>query len=335
VDVSQFVGNPDAFAQQQKDGTYLPVRSPLTPVELDQHVAGQRTIGTYVLHYDKARFFVFDIDDQDLGAARQLSQVCADLGYTAGIEFSGKKGYHVWVLLDQWYPAVDIQRLAAHIASTVGFNGEVFPKQAVARDLGNLIKLPLGRHQVTGVMSRFLTEPHQAPAGVFTQSLAGVPAPALRSSSSSNERPCLSSIQNDPPGEGERNHCMYQFIALMRRAGLEGTALEELAFVMNARFQPPLDSAAVDSILATTEDHYGPICDQLRPERRCGEQCVMQKWRGLNEGLHVRPGDVRHAAKGDTIVVRLGDQVPGSNSVYIEHPDVDKGIVQYRRGERP
>lgn len=337
MDVNLFVGNPDVYAEQQADGTYLPTRVPITDELLMWHMDGRVTVGTYVLQYDKARFFAFDIDDQDIHMARSLATICRQQGFAPGIEFSGRKGYHVWVLLDQWYPAVDVKHVADHIAQLAGFNGEVFPKQTVAKELGNLIKLPLGVHRVTGVRSRFLSEPAPAAPSVFTQALVLAPStkPQTSGKLTEFERPCLHSMQVDPPGEGERNHAMYQFVALMRRAGLEGLLLTELAFYFNATFTPPLPDSQVDSILDTTDSSYGPICDRLRADRRCGDQCVMQKFKGLGEGLHIRPGDVKHAAVGDTIVVRLGDKVPGSNSVYIEHPDVNKGIVQYRRGERP
>ena len=95
TDLRDFVGNPDAYAQQNADGSYTPIRQPILDEDLGDHLSGQVTFGTYVVQFDKARFIVFDIDDHDLLMAKQLAEEAMKRGLHAGIEFSGRKGFHV------------------------------------------------------------------------------------------------------------------------------------------------------------------------------------------------------------------------------------------------
>lgn len=313
--VERYVGNPDVYAVQNPDGKgYRPVREPLTDELLDQHTAGVETIGTYVLKYDKARFFVFDIDDGSLMMATRLAAACKRLGFHPGIEHSGRKGYHVWVLLGQWYPAKDVRLVAKHIARVVGFNGEVFPKQDVAVDLGNLIKLPQGVHKATGKRSRWLT-PVPSVTSTFpvavAEAEAAAPPPPKHSFSI---YPCLESIQNDPPTDGERNDLMFHFAAHMRRAGLEGDNLEAACYSLNNTFEPPLDDVELESVIRNSEG-CGPLCGQLSPKRHCGDKCMTADRRGLQ----MRPGQARHSATGEYLVVET-KRLPDGTLV-LEHPD--------------
>lgn len=93
------------------------------------------------------------------------------------IATSGSKGLHVYGFTDS-LPAEDVRQYATTILDDFGcfeaFRGtnffrhttdyrtldiEVFPKQSSleGKDLGNLMKLPLGIHQVTGVRSEFIS----------------------------------------------------------------------------------------------------------------------------------------------------------------------------------
>lgn len=316
-----FIGNPDAYAIQNKDGSYTPVRSQLDAGLLADHIAGVTTLGTYVVHYDKARFFVFDIDDHDLLMAKQLAEECSKRGLHAGIEFSGRKGFHVWVLFDQWVSAADMQRLAKDIAATVGFNGEVFPKQGAARDLGSLIKLPLGKHAVTGNKSRFLMEPQVNPITRFVTEFDKLPAPAPATRNRLGQK-CIDSIQDDPPKPGTRNDLYFHFACFMRRNGLHDEAIRA---VLEELWLDP-DPGEIDSVVANSE-FSGPRCDSVPADRHCGAECIKQKAKGLS----VRAGQLKHAMPGELIVVRVGGKLsPSDKVVNIEHDDAEAIVAKLR-----
>lgn len=316
TNLADFVGNPNVYAVQLPGGGYRPERHPLTRELLDKHEAGGVTLGTYVLNYDKARFFVFDIDERDLTLARELASRCIAHGFNPFVEFSGRKGYHVWVLFDQWHLGTEVMQLAQSIAHEVGFQGEVFPKQGVARDLGNLIKLPLGKHAVTGNDSKFIVTGSIASAMDFASALAAMPPVPVYTPSSTGAYPCLDFIQSDPPREGERNNAFFHFACMLRRAGYDEGIVRAALEALNDRGSGLTDQE-LDSI-AERSEFSGPICSQLPPNKQCGEACLNNKARKLS----VRPGQLRHAIEGEMVVMTAGPH-NSANVIDLEHPDVD------------
>ncbi len=96
-----------------------------------------------------------------------LVRAAASLGVPAYLEDSGSKGRHVWIFFETPIPAVAARRIGnaiiagSPVACPPEITIEVFPKQnRVDKDggLGNLIKLPLGIHLVSGSRSLFLDE---------------------------------------------------------------------------------------------------------------------------------------------------------------------------------
>lgn len=315
TDISAFVGSPNAYAVQHPDGSYTPHRVVIEPAVLESHMAGTESIGTYVLDFDKARFMVWDIDERDLDLARRIALAATDLcGFSPYIEFSGSKGYHVWVLLDQWYPGHEVQRVAQYIAAQSGFNGEVFPKQGVARDLGSLVKLPLGKHAVSGEWSRFLREGSVTGPGVFAAALAATPAPVLKQRASFGPQPCIESIQENPPSPGTRNNLYFHFACYLRRQGLGDDAIRVLleAFWVNP------DPGEIDSVV-TNSEYSGVTCDNVPDDRHCGAACIKNR----TGGLSVRRGQLRHAAEGELLVVQAGPPNHTAGIVALKHPDAD------------
>src|SRR6266511_2276206 len=88
--LKRLVGNPDAYAIQQDDGSYRPIRKTDggtgEPIHwhnaLKAHLAGGWTIGTYVITGDKAHTLVFDIDSDttSIEEADRIVSALSDLG---------------------------------------------------------------------------------------------------------------------------------------------------------------------------------------------------------------------------------------------------------------
>ncbi|MFP4423273.1 MAG: CRISPR-associated primase-polymerase type A1 [Desulfococcaceae bacterium] len=182
-----FAGRPDAFARQWADRDanrqgYRPVRRALTGADLRGHLDGTATLGIYLLDAEsQVRAAALDADlvpalrdpkrsrtaagrvRAELNfLAKRIRSLARERGISPVIEFSGGKGYHFWFLFSRPVPAADARRLLNGLAGAVSgdlsaFSLEVFPKQdrLSGKGLGNLLKLPLGVHRMSGRRSWF------------------------------------------------------------------------------------------------------------------------------------------------------------------------------------
>lgn len=183
-----FRGREDCFARQWVDKErgvqgYAPVRRPLSEHDVMDHLKGRHTYGIYLLHLDDTvSLGVIDVDchgdflkgkitpekrklfkQEHAYLIRRLTEVSRSKGIPCFIEFSGGKGYHFWFSFEEPVPAGTVRKVLIPIAKTLErdlscFKLEVFPKQdkASGKGFGNLVKLPLGVHRVTGKASFFL-----------------------------------------------------------------------------------------------------------------------------------------------------------------------------------
>lgn len=179
-----FIARPDCFCTQLKTGGYVREDIPLSCDVIEKHLAGDATIGTYQLSKDGlVKWLCFDLDPEKLQDPRQTAVRIMNVCFEEKEESDGTKrpriwskavlleasrfpdaSYHVWILFEP--------RAAAKVAAWLGLrilelsgsspkNIEVFPKQTELtpdRPFGNIVKLPLGFHQVERKWSRILDQ---------------------------------------------------------------------------------------------------------------------------------------------------------------------------------
>lgn len=183
-----FRGREDCFARQWADKAegksgYIPVRRPLTEKDVRDHLSGARTYGIYLMQSDaQVRIGVIDADlhknlrkpplpaSQRDTIRRELTymleripSLAAQRGLSCIVEFSGSKGYHFWFPFDGPVDPSQLRNALKGLTNAVAsdlscFSLEVFPKQdsLSGKGLGNLVKLPIGIHRLSGKPSRFL-----------------------------------------------------------------------------------------------------------------------------------------------------------------------------------
>ncbi|RZB34213.1 MAG: hypothetical protein SRB2_03606 [Desulfobacteraceae bacterium Eth-SRB2] len=183
-----FSGREDCFARQwvnRKEGKqgYVPVRSPMTFQDVEDHLNHGRTYGIYLLKADsRVSVGVMDADliprfrggvlkrDEKSQVQRERNYLISQIkeqGAKAGLkplmEFSGNKGYHFWFIFQSPVPAALARSALIQIRDLIApdlsaFTLEVFPKQdrLSGKGFGNLVKLPLGVHRLSGKKSYFL-----------------------------------------------------------------------------------------------------------------------------------------------------------------------------------
>ena len=165
-----FVHRKDVFSVQQKTGAYFPIKRSITIKDLEKHLAGEITIGVYCLDTNNTvKWGCVDIDgDKHLTpkANKKLQYPKSLLIYNLFPEFprmlewSGRKGYHVWIFFKKPVLAAYVKKLITARLRRVKIYGiEVFPKQITLnenRKYGNLVKIPNSKHQVSGIQSEII-----------------------------------------------------------------------------------------------------------------------------------------------------------------------------------
>jgi Tfp pilus assembly protein PilF len=185
-----FSGREGVHARQwmSPDGKagYAPVSQPLLEKYVESHLAGNDTLGIYLVRTDNTvKVGVIDIDitksaltnagkneneiarlhglvEQDCA---NLMQIFKSLNIPSYMEYSGWKGRHFWLFFDKPIRAAIVKNFLKEICNKAGsppqgLNREIFPKQDAVSDdgLGSLVKLPLGIHKFTGRRCLFLDE---------------------------------------------------------------------------------------------------------------------------------------------------------------------------------
>lgn len=135
-----------------KDKIYLP----LTDVQIEKHLNGEKLIGIYPLLKDNTSLFIVaDFDKQKwTEECRKFIEICIKNNIPAYLERSRSgKGGHVWIFFEQAYPAIKSRKIIINLLEQVGLFSvfdksssfdRLFPNQdfLFGKGLGNLIALP-------------------------------------------------------------------------------------------------------------------------------------------------------------------------------------------------
>ena len=91
---------------------------------------------------------------------KPLNEMLKKRGFKTVLEFSGRKGYHVFVFFENPVPAKEAHVTGKYFADKIQKGLEVFPKQTTLRGLklGSQIKLPLSWHKESGERSQLVDD---------------------------------------------------------------------------------------------------------------------------------------------------------------------------------
>ncbi len=264
-----FRGREEAFARQWanrdegKQG-YVPVQRPMQPEDVREHLLGRKTYGIYLLTGESRVWTgVIDVDLvaglRDMQAAvkekaairreslylySRLMELAGNAGLTCIAEVSGGKGYHFWFPLDQPVAAVDMRFGLKTLLGNLGndlrcFSVEIFPKQdqLTGKGFGNLVKLPLGIHRVTGRKSSLVGAKGQTMPEQLAWLRSLQPAPAAKMLELAQQQ-CTANVMVHPKlvawaaqypelAQLEAKCSMLGQVIVMARAGKELSVREE------------------------------------------------------------------------------------------------------------
>ncbi|WP_175420065.1 CRISPR-associated primase-polymerase type A1 [Marinitoga sp. 1154] len=176
--IELFSGREDVFSIQFENG-YRPIRRPLNYKDVKEHLKGEKTIGIYQLKKDNSiKFAAYDIDikksylhgdnryiyeENSKKVAKKLIAELEQENIYSYIEYTGNRGYHIWIFFDipilSYKIKIIMEKILERIDLEEGIDVEIFPKQTELNGgLGNLIKIPLGIHRKTGKKCLFVDE---------------------------------------------------------------------------------------------------------------------------------------------------------------------------------
>src|SRR3990167_7021040 len=155
----KFVNRSDVYPEQLDGGKYTKHEKSFTIENIKEHMNGNRTYGTYQINpkTNQIKWVCFDFDgenpDGELPKAKALVERLKSRGFHPLLEFSGKKGYHVWIFCEP-IDAVWARNWGKKVGDGIEYS-ELFPKQDTVEGdgYGNLVKIPMGLHRGSGKRS--------------------------------------------------------------------------------------------------------------------------------------------------------------------------------------
>ena len=186
-----FVGREDVYSTENIiEGNHRrseQVSLPLTSQVMQAHLKGDKTIGTYIQRTNSTvHFMVIDVDiskrvmirhsadseqmesylKKALLFSMDIRKELSKMGLKGYIEFSGHRGYHVWIFLTEWMPVryanmlFDVLQVKMKDRMDDDITMEFFPNKTRVKGgkLGQTIKVPYGIHLKTGKRSMFLDD---------------------------------------------------------------------------------------------------------------------------------------------------------------------------------
>ena len=129
-------------------------REVMTEEHVAAHIAGKQGVGAIPINSkNECKFGAIDVDEYDLDH-RVLAAKIKRLNLPLVQCRSKSGGAHLYLFLDQWYPAAMVREYLTEVAAMLGFAGrEIFPKQDKILfdrgDVGNFINTPYFNAEAT------------------------------------------------------------------------------------------------------------------------------------------------------------------------------------------
>ena len=250
------------------------IRGPMTVDMVQEHINGGQGYGAVPITAENmVKFGAMDIDTYNLDLAA-LNKKIRDAKLPMLLCRSKSGGAHVYLFLDDWYPASLIREYLTEISIALGFSGcEIFPKQdeilSERGDLGSFINMPYHNADTT---TRYCFD-ENGEAMSLDEFLDAVEA--IRCSPSaidmskiagsrkwfSDGYACLRYILRDGPVSENRNLILFMVGLYCKRKWPDDWKMQMESF--NGQiFTTPLGATEVVNLQKSLEKKdYGPTCD--------------------------------------------------------------------------
>ncbi|NQX54414.1 hypothetical protein HQN86_12385 [Pedobacter panaciterrae] len=181
-----FYVDDNKYGRQNDNGTYRLVRNKITPATIDDMLLEQKSLLSYqeihTLQHAFIKWICLDLDivkaaigeeevkESDLQLVKKSAdKICEYLlkeKIPYLLEFSGRRGFHIWIIFDELQTKEDGFKLVKLIRSKVileqNINVDLFPKTPTvtkgSKMVGLGVKLPLSQNKVSNKLSFFLNK---------------------------------------------------------------------------------------------------------------------------------------------------------------------------------
>ena len=298
-----FLNRFDCYLIQNTHG-FVKVDEPLTYKVIQNHLQHKITVAIYQLDKDsKIKWICFDFDD---GNAQTNAQKLYDyliskklFRHSTLLEYTGGRGYHVWVFFKQKISAAAGKILCQKILDRCNLSCEFFPKQtklSAETPYGAAVRLPLGFHRK-----------YSKPSQLISPSSLDLIQPTILSQALINKLESQNSIEGIevyPPEavelknrvrcpaigdllqgveEGVRDVAAFALARFYRGLGLTFEETQILLTNWNNKNRPPLDlNQLTKCIKQAYHKKYGFGCNSFADpllESFCGkyrEKCLIK-----------------------------------------------------------
>lgn len=292
----------------------------MTDRDIRDHLKGRETLGLYQLSDDdRVLWLVLDVDvNSELVRQAQLSMVVAvenakkhakslarvlqGYGIPFLCEYSGSKGYHLWVFFDEPVTAGKAQAVGRWVENQVvppqGIAVEVFPKQSGRQSLGSLVKMPLGFHRKTKNKCEFVGPDFEPLADqwnalrqvallteddldeiIAEYGLTILESIRVESTGVDYEPravlPCFVSLMRKGVSRGMRDVAAFKLGCYLRTRGLPIEMAEAAMTAWNERNDPPMQLGLLNEKLSSSyRGSYSPFpCSEPMFDHLCDVDC--------------------------------------------------------------
>ncbi|QKJ32869.1 hypothetical protein HQ865_24970 [Mucilaginibacter mali] len=171
-----------------EDGTYRLIREKVSVVTIDDMLLNQKSLLTYQEYHSLNKAFIkwicidLDISKSEIdenavneanlelvtSSANDIVNFLKELAIPYLLEFSGRRGFHIWIVFEELQPKETgfhlVNYILSNVALKVAINADRFPKtRGVGKNtkmVGLGVKLPLSQNKVSGKLSFFLDDPN-------------------------------------------------------------------------------------------------------------------------------------------------------------------------------
>jgi len=230
------------------------IREPRTTELWEGHLSGDGdSIGIIPINEDNsAKWGAIDIDQYNFDHKSLLSRI-RKLKLPLVVCRSKSGGAHVFLFVNEWVPAKDMQDTLTHLCAALGFGGsEIFPKQIALNlergDVGNFLNLPYYnaeeglRYAINDDGTAATLQEFFALFEEYVQTPEQLLALTIEDTTTAlvpDGPPCLQILCKEKIGEGARNNGLFNIGVYLRKAYPDSWESEILSYNMQF-LNPPL-----------------------------------------------------------------------------------------------